>query len=150
MKGILPPVPCRHSRKVCWACPGRSQPKAKGSRPGQCCYYDTEALPSSTICLLPCPQLPGPLPQMACGGPERVKLLKLHPGSWQKAPPPPCRLAEKGTPIRDTGSHQRLLSLSLGGWKLLLDMSIKALWKHKFRSQGSAGSSGSGKGQVFD
>lgn len=27
------------------------------------------------------------------------------------------------------GSHQRVLSLSLGGWKLLLDMSIKALWR---------------------
>lgn len=47
------------------------------------------------------------------------------------APLLPRGLAEKGAPARDVGPHQRVLSLSLGGWKLLLDMSIKALWKSK-------------------
>lgn len=77
-------------------------------------HHQPSALP-------PCPQLPGPFPQMACGGPERIRLLRLHPGNWRKAPPPPVQTGWKGDPYKGHGfspvtlvSQLRWLEAALG------------------------------------
>lgn len=96
--------------------PGRSQSGAEGSWLEQYRCCDMAARPSSPSALLPRPHQVPPADEL--WGPREGR-----------APPPPRDLAARGPQQGDVGAHQRVLSLSLGGWKLLLDMSIKALWR---------------------
>lgn len=88
-----------------------------------------------------------PLTQMVCSSPERTGLLGFPPGVGRGCLST-MGLTEKGVPAAGCGPYQRVLSLSLGGWKLLFDMSIRALWRA--RGQGpQAADQGSGEGQVL-
>lgn len=128
MQGILPTAPCWHSRGLREVCPGKGQPEARGRRPEQHCCGDAEAPPSTTtVHTSHGPEMrPGPLPQMVCRIPEG-RALEAAPWELADGSSTPLRTDRKGGPSKKHGPHQRVLSLSLGGWKLLLDMSIKAL-----------------------
>lgn len=119
MQGILPPVPCCHSRRVCWACPGRSQPM--GSWPERRCYYNMEALPSSTICPSSLPAASRALPTDGLWRPREDKALEAAPWELAEGSSTPVQTGWKGDPYKGHGfspvtlvSQLRWLEAALG------------------------------------
>lgn len=103
----------------------------------------TKAPPAQTQGKL-CKEASCQLPQLATKGAAAWSVLLLHHRSASITSHQSCAVSPHPRPTAYSGNqaqslaslcpmgawlepHQRVLSLSLGGWKLLFDMSIKAL-----------------------